>query len=66
MPDPITHPVESGTKVKYLSPKCPCQGKGYDLKTGKIKHVVEKNSTYIYTISNSTRSIPQLGIVQVL
>lgn len=62
----IKHPIEKGTRVKYLSPKCPCQGKGYKLKEGKVAHTIEKNGTYIYQLANEPRRIPQLGIVQVL
>lgn len=62
----ITHPIEKGTKVKYLSPKCPCQGKGYKLKEGRIAHSFQKKGSYVYQMANEPRSIPQLGIVQVL
>lgn len=62
----IKHPLKRGTKVKYLSPKCSCQGKGYNLKEGKIAHSFEKNGTYIYQMLNEPRRIPQLGIVQIL
>lgn len=62
----IKHPLKHGTRVKYLSPKCPCKGGGYKLKEGRIAHTVEKNNTYIYQMADEPRRIPQLGIVQVL
>ena len=63
---PVIHPVERGTKVKYLRPKCKCVGGGYQLKEGYVVRAVAKNGKYVYTINTTNRAIPQLGIVQVL
>jgi hypothetical protein len=62
----IEHPIKLGTKVKYLTPKCPCLGKGYLLKQGKVVAAIAKDGKFFYNITTSKHRIPELGITEVL
>lgn len=62
----IKHPLEKGTKVKYLAPKCPCKGKGYNVKSGSVVNIVEQNNMYVYSVAGEGRAIPQLGIIEII
>jgi len=62
----ITHPIEKGTKVQYLSPKCGCQGGGYQLNTGVVTNTIVKRGKYIYNITTSRHRIPAKGVIKIL
>jgi len=61
----ITHPLKKGTKVKYLSPRCPCSGSRWKLVEGVILHAETKNpDNVVYTIRGEKHRIPAKGIVE--
>lgn len=62
----ITHPIQKGTKIKYLQPKCPCVGKGYQLKVGVVTAVINKNHKFFYNITTTKHRIPEAGVVKIL
>lgn len=62
----IEHPIKLGTKVKYLTPKCPCLGKGYMMKVGKVIATIAKDEKFFYNITTTKHRIPELGIIEVL
>ncbi len=63
----IQHPLTKGTKVKYLSPRCPCSGKRWELVEGVITGVNKRPSgNYFYSIRREKHRIPEKGIIEVL
>ncbi len=63
----ITHPLSIGTKVQYLSPRCPCSGKRFAVVTGTIKSVGKtKDGKTYYVIIGDRKNIPQDGVIRVL
>lgn len=61
----INHPLNKGTRVKYLLPKCKCSGGGYLMRKGTIVgYTKNKNNKYVYTIDG--RAIPELGITGII
>ena len=66
--DKIKHPLPKGTKVKYLSPRCPCSGSRWALAEGKITAVAKgiQPNVWIYGILGEKQQIPDTGILEVL
>lgn len=64
----ISHPLNKGVTVKYLSPRCPCSGKRFVMAKGKIIGVQTKQggAVIIYTIQGEKKKIPAAGIVEVV
>ena len=66
MTDEITHPIQKGTKVKYLQPKCPCAGKGFQLREGVVTAIITKANKTYYNLSTTKHRIPAEGVVKIL
>ena len=66
MADEVTHPIDKGTKVKYLQPKCPCSGGGFQLREGVVMSTIVKAKKFYYNISTTRHRIPAAGVVKIL
>lgn len=66
MSDNIKHPLGIGTKVQYLSPRCPCSGKRYELMEGSIKQIFINGGNYRYRIRAESKVIPSEAIIKLL
>lgn len=62
----IKHPLDIGTKVQYLSPRCPCSGKRYELMEGSVKQIFKNGSNYRYRIRAESKVIPSEAIIKLL
>lgn len=63
----LTHPIAVGTKVQYLSPRCPCSGSRFAVVNGLIKKYQKlSDGRYTYTIKGERKVIPQEGILKIL
>ena len=62
----IQHPLPKGTKVKYLSPRCPCSGSRWKLVESVIVGSTKNGNTVVYTLRAEKRGIPTAGIVEVI
>lgn len=62
----ITHPLKVGTKVRYLSPRCPCSGKKYEITEGAITQVAKNGPNYRYLFHKEPRAIPSEAVIKIL
>lgn len=63
----IQHPLEKGTKVKYLEPRCKCMNPPWTVKTGTIHIITERSGgEYTYGITGTKHRIPSKAVFEII